>query len=295
MNDNNFKNNQDSFDNEIKNALQSDIVPSENLILEVKTKMKNSAKKGISPVKVIGKTAAVAAILAAVLCTGVFAAVNISKEAAQTLYKIPVIGNIARVMTVKEYKSDSGNFSADIKQPEIDASNSEAAKKVNKLAKDYTDEIIKMYEDDKAASNGEGNYNVTTDYDVVIDNDNYFTLKISTVVAMGGSNSFEKYYTIDKKTDKLITLSDLFEKDFDYKTYIYNEIVKQMKENMKADDSITYFLPENFPSDPFAFTKITGDENFYVNDRGNIVICFNKYDVAPGYMGLVSFEIPPVK
>lgn len=282
----------DKFDNEIKNSLETNAVPSDKLNREVETNMKNSKKKTVSSIKIVQKTAVAAVLTLSVFTAGVFAAVNISQTAANSLYSLPIIGSVAKVMTVREYKnSASDNFNADIKQPEIADSNSQAAQTVNKLAKNYTDEIIEMYESDMASSNGEGNYNLTTDYDVVVDNDNYFTLKISTVVAMGGSNSFEKYYTIDKKTDKVITLADLFASDFDYKTYLYDEIVKQMKQNMANDDSLTYFLPNSDMADAFAFTKIEDDENFYVNNNGNIVICFDKYDVAPGYMGLVSFEI----
>ena len=31
---------------------------------------------------------------------------------------------------------------------------------------------------------------------------------------------------------------------------------------------------------------------FYINEKGNVVISYNEYDVAPGYMGIVEFEIP---
>lgn len=289
----NFEN-LDSFDEKIKNSLKTNAAPSDKLNWEVKIKMKNAKQtQNHIPIKIIGKTAAAAAISLTVLTAGVFAAVNISENAANSLYNIPVIGNVAQVMTIREYKSNIGeNFNADIKQPKIESNLSNAANKVNKLAKEYTDEIIKMYESDMAESNGEGNYNLTSDYCVVTDNDNYFTLKISTVVAMGGSNSFEKYYTIDKKADKLISLSDLFDSSFDYKTYIYNNILEQMKKNMANDESLTYFIPSGDFDDAFAFTNITGNENFYVGDNGNVVICFDKYDVAPGYMGLVNFEVP---
>ncbi|MDY3927926.1 MAG: RsiV family protein [Clostridia bacterium] len=34
------------------------------------------------------------------------------------------------------------------------------------------------------------------------------------------------------------------------------------------------------------------DQNFYINDSGNIVICFDKYEVAAGAQGCPEFEIP---
>jgi hypothetical protein len=32
--------------------------------------------------------------------------------------------------------------------------------------------------------------------------------------------------------------------------------------------------------------------NFYINEDGKLVISFNEYDVAPGFMGVVEFVIP---
>ena len=40
------------------------------------------------------------------------------------------------------------------------------------------------------------------------------------------------------------------------------------------------------------FQEITDEVNFYVNESGKLVIVFDEYEVAPGYMGAVSFEIP---
>ena len=37
---------------------------------------------------------------------------------------------------------------------------------------------------------------------------------------------------------------------------------------------------------------IKEDQNFYFDAGGNLVIVFDEYEVAPGYMGSVEFEIP---
>ena len=41
-----------------------------------------------------------------------------------------------------------------------------------------------------------------------------------------------------------------------------------------------------------SFKGLTGDESYYFNDKGELVIAFAEYDVAPGYMGAVEFTIP---
>ena len=40
------------------------------------------------------------------------------------------------------------------------------------------------------------------------------------------------------------------------------------------------------------FEKIADDQKFYINNDGNIVICFQKYEVAAGAQGTPEFVIP---
>ena len=46
-----------------------------------------------------------------------------------------------------------------------------------------------------------------------------------------------------------------------------------------------------FSPDMGGFTTIDEETPFYVNEKGNPVICFAKYEIAPGSMGEVQFEI----
>jgi len=41
-----------------------------------------------------------------------------------------------------------------------------------------------------------------------------------------------------------------------------------------------------------AFKGIDENQNFYINEDGKLVIAFNSYEAAPGYMGAVEFIIP---
>ena len=40
------------------------------------------------------------------------------------------------------------------------------------------------------------------------------------------------------------------------------------------------------------FKKIAENQDFYINSNNDLVICFDEYEVAPGYMGPVEFVIP---
>ena len=59
---------------------------------------------------------------------------------------------------------------------------------------------------------------------------------------------------------------------------------------MAKDENVMYFL--NDEMNEFNFQSITDETAFYLNAEGEIVISFNEGDVAPMYMGVVTFTIP---
>ena len=62
-----------------------------------------------------------------------------------------------------------------------------------------------------------------------------------------------------------------------------------MREQVEKDDDgdIIYWRLEH---PEWSYTEIEDDRNFYFKDE-NIVIVFDKYEVAPGSMGCPEFEI----
>ena len=59
---------------------------------------------------------------------------------------------------------------------------------------------------------------------------------------------------------------------------------------MSTDTSLSYWIDDENVN--IGFTKIDGEHNYYFSEDGNIVILFDKYEAAPGYMGCPEFEIP---
>ena len=51
-------------------------------------------------------------------------------------------------------------------------------------------------------------------------------------------------------------------------------------------------IEDDDPIKGFEFSKIDKDQQFYIDEDGQIVIAFNEGDVAPMYMGCVKFTIP---
>lgn len=48
---------------------------------------------------------------------------------------------------------------------------------------------------------------------------------------------------------------------------------------MAADSSVTYFYNSDMPE--WDFKELRGDESFYFNEKGELVITFDETDVAP--------------
>ena len=99
-----------------------------------------------------------------------------------------------------------------------------------------------------------------------------------------------KIFNIDKKTGKVVSLGELLAGDKDKLAAVGENIRSQMREQMAADDSKAYFLDSDLEDNNFK--GLTGQEDFYFNKDGRLVISFDEYEVAPGYMGAVEFTIP---
>lgn len=130
------------------------------------------------------------------------------------------------------------------------------------------------------------------DFQIKTDTSSVLSIDAVTDIIMASSNEIHNFYNIDKKNEKLITLSDLF-KDDSYISVISDYIKSEMASQMKQNENIAYFTKEDM-SDA-SFDKITSSQNFYINSKGQLVIVFDKYAVAPGYMGTVEFTIPTEK
>ncbi|WP_349947853.1 DUF3298 domain-containing protein [Lacrimispora sp. BS-2] len=230
-------------------------------------------------------------ITAAAAMAAIVIMANASPVTANAMEEIPVLGAIAKVVTFRTFEDANNNYEAKIDIPKVSI-NEKDNYKVNRSIEDYANQLIAEYEKQVAEDQaGDGHYSVTSSYDVVTDNDQYLSLRINTTVVMASGAEYVKIFTIDKETGNVVSLKDLMKDKADYITAISDNIKKQMEEQMAADDSKIYFYNTG---DDYVdeFKQITGDESYYFNENGEIVIVFDEYAVAPGYMGAVEFTIP---
>lgn len=222
--------------------------------------------------------------------------INANANIANAFSSIPGVDNIVKVLTFREYKVDEQTYNADMKVPMI--TNLDNKELESALNEKYLEENKQLYDEfqeemEFMKQSGEGHLGIDTGYEVKTDNDEILAIARYVVNTVASSSTTMKHDTIDKKNQILLSLPMLFKGDR-YISLISENIKEQMKAEMKADENQIYWIStEEKPDVPIdEFDSIAKDQDFYINDQGKLVISFNKYDVAPGYMGGPEFVIP---
>lgn len=227
-----------------------------------------------------------AAITAAAAMLTIVALANSNAGIAMAMGRIPVLGAITRVVTFRTYEDSQGKMSAHVDVPEVQGGGED----LNRKIQEYTDTIINQYQADVKATDGEGLLNVDLQYQVVTDNDSLFALRFNKTVVMADGAESVKIYNVDKASGKIITLDQLFKQGSDYAAAISDNIKEQMRQQMKQDPDLTFWIDSDVPA--WDFQSVSEDSTFYVNEDGNLVIVFDEGEVAPMFMGVEEFTIP---
>ncbi len=233
---------------------------------------------------------------------------NVSWQAAYAMQEIPILGALVRVVTIREYHLEGEDQRLDLavpqvvsEEPGLTSATEEINQSVDAIVSNLLDEMGETVAEDYATSTPEElaedlqeraeqatKTTIEMDYEVLADTEDWFTLRL-TLYTLGGSGSVQfRCYHIDKRTGETVTLADLLEPE-SYET-VSEEIIRQMREQMAEDEDVVYWLDSDVPE--WDFTGIAEDQSFYWNEDGDLVIIFDEYAVAPGYMGCPEFTIP---
>lgn len=155
------------------------------------------------------------------------------------------------------------------------------------LNEEYLEESKKLYEEFNAA-NKNGHLAIDSSFEVVTETPDLLSIRRNIEITQASGYTQNRYVTIDKENEVLITLKSLFEND-QYINVISENIKEQMKQQMNADPNKSYFITDE---DLEPFTQINPEQQFYISGDNKLVIAFDEYEVAPGYMGAVEFKIP---
>ncbi len=222
---------------------------------------------------------------------------NTSQTAAAAMQQIPVLGEFFKVVTIREYQVDEDRYQADVKVPEVvpetgDGVSEETAQQAKETAdainfdiQKVTDELIEEFKSTMEEFE-DGYGDIMVDSQVLTDDEKWFSLDLVLYQGAGSGYERHRHYTVDKTTGKRAELSEFFGED--YVKTVSDEVKAQMRSRMAEDENVIYWIDyEDVPE--WNFESIAEDQDFYVNRDGDVVICFDEYEVAPGYMGCVEF------
>ena len=232
--------------------------------------------------------------VAAALVVAVGVAANASPVFANAMSEVPGLSGIVKVITFGRYENAEKGFEIEVETPRIEGLvDTETQEKLNKEFDNQAQNVIAAFEEDVKEfkkAYGDENVHLGVKYDYIVKTDTEDILALDTYVyyATGSSMTIHKFYTIDKHTGKLYTLKSMFEDNADYVSVI-SEYVKDEMRRLNAEEDGMFWVDDEIIEN---FDLIREDQNFYINSDGNIVICFDKYEVAAGAQGCPEFVIP---
>ncbi len=236
-------------------------------------------------------------LTAAAACAALLITVlNTNAVFAENAGNLPVIGWVAKVLTLRSYEEKDEDKTVKVTLPQVD-SNTLTAEKVNKLIKEKSsaylkeaEERVKEYKEAFLSTGGteeefkEKNIEIKVNYDVKYQDNDMVSFVLYGAESWVSAYDFNTYFNINLKTDTEMTLQDILGSD--YIQMANSSIKDQMAERVKENSDSMYFTP-----DEGGFQTIDQNTKFYINENKNPVIVFDKYEIAPGSMGIQEFEI----
>ena len=222
--------------------------------------------------------------------------VNVNPTFAQAVADVPVLGDLARVFTVTQYTVEDRDHLIDVRLPALDlAGDTDLEQRVNTEISTRIDQVLQEAED-RARDTREayvatgGNPDdfmpivISVDYEIKCQNDRYLSFVITKTETL--ASAYTEYYTynIDLQAGREITLRDLLGPDY---KEIANSVISAEIVRRSQDPDNLYFLQGEG-----GFESIADDQSFYLDADGTPVVFFEKYEIAPGYMGAQEFRIP---
>ncbi|WP_432663689.1 DUF3298 domain-containing protein [Wukongibacter baidiensis] len=233
-------------------------------------------------------------ITAASLVLVIGLTVNSSYGIAEEIYKIPVIGELAKMMTFREYVVENETSIKKVTIPNVEIENTVVEELINDTINKKVNEILEEqaildaeYKKAYLETGGkEENFNkieMTVDYKLYYASDNVISFEIFKYQTLAPAYNENYYYNINLKTGKNVTLENLLGED--YASLVKESVEKQIINRMEENPDLVYNL------DWFREVEIHEDRGFYVNENGDIVVAFAKYEIAPGSMGKQEFVV----
>lgn len=243
---------------------------------------------------------------------------NSNQAFAMEMSQLPFVGVLARVLTIRSYEesNEETGINVAVEVPGVEADNMakeetvrenlqpSVAIDVNARIEEIVQKHLAKAEEDftayKEAFFATGGteeewagrtMDVKVDYQIKFQDEARVSFVLYLTEAWVASYQEEYYYNLDLAQNRELTLEDILGSEW---VDISNaSILAQMEQRMEENEDYVYWgsTKDTDDIDMGGFTTVDKNTTFYINEAGNPVVTFPKYEIAPGFMGVQEFEI----
>lgn len=246
----------------------------------------------------------------AAACAALVVGLNTSPVFAQVMQSVPVLGEVCKVFTIRQYdwQSTDGNVNTTVNRPEFIANDTASTAvsvqvaervnaEINRRVAEYQETAQRDIAEYKAAflqTGGteqewaEHDIDVAINYDIKSQNPERLSFVMHYTQSWAAAFAQNDYYNISLKDGHALTLQELLGED--YAAKIERQVRAQAVQRRAENPKLEYWLG-NAEMEQGLAKDVFQNPNFYLNEAGQVVVVFEKYTIAPGYMGACEFTI----
>ena len=236
--------------------------------------------------------------LAASGLLGFTAALNASPALAASLQEVPVLGALAQVLVFDQYRDANDERILTVTIPEIaNTGSDDLENRINQEIRQRISQVVeeaevraRQYREAFLATGGTEEdawaMEIRVDYEIKCQNGHYLSFLVWKSESQASVYYEQFLYNIDLETGQELSLRDLLGPDY---VRIASEQIRAQIQERTARGDVFFGYGENETQE--GFREIGPDQSFYLNEDGHVVVVFDKYAIAPGYMGMPEFVI----
>lgn len=236
----------------------------------------------------------------------VFFFTNINKHFFEFTQNIPILSILTKTINFREFYEEVETTSQNTKFPrKYKIQDNTVQENINKIITEQIAELLNSSEKEKREINEKIQENMQSslsgtlygkeytriDYDIKYASDEILSFILIKEEGINSTNTEIHTFNYNLKENKEIKLKDLFGND--YKKIINEKIESEILNREEENTNVKFFHKNDMLGigEDNYFQGISENESFYINEFENVVIIFEKYSIAPGYMERPEFEI----
>lgn len=189
----------------------------------------------------------------------------------------------AKLQLLKEKHYETEGTIVTVKIPHVVNVKDDKVKKViNKLITQAIDDFTNEFKEFDKEPNTEHKLIADITFQNYYSDDKIISFSINATQIMADSYLQKKFYTVDLKTGEVYNIEHFLGSD--YQNIVKKSVQQQIAENKEKYPNLMYF------DEAVNNLKITNEQPFYINKDNQVVVVFNQFEIAPGYMSLPEFQ-----